>query len=298
MYKMYEKLQAGVETADKVADIYGYPACWYALANNNTNRANSTKQAESWCSLALGLSKEWEVCENVFSEINAGKAACTMTINECQGLTETAGCEPLAGECLSHCDGKGNCTKTVLATLLEDPDICGSSISSMIKYALFDLPWGPVVQLGYAMLSVLLTFILGSQLSIVDCVGAVAQSCLLLRALWIGQEMVGTAPNGTCSFLLLNTQSLSTAATVCLMAMLGPLVALGSEWSADKKERATSTGKLVLAGLLLLLPLVANVIFFGVAIAGAFSLLIAAFPALVGFLHVVFVQGILLFIVL
>ena len=64
MYNMYEKLQAGVETAATAAAISGFPECWYALANKNTDSTNSTEQKNDWCSLTLELSKEWEVCEN------------------------------------------------------------------------------------------------------------------------------------------------------------------------------------------------------------------------------------------
>jgi hypothetical protein len=253
------------------------------VANNSTG----------WCAFASDLSREWDLCSDFFEEMNVGDQACIMTINECRDLTTASVFAPMAGQCLSTCDGNGTCTSTIVGTLLEDPAMCGENlVSPFTRFSTVDMPWGIVASFMYALVSFLLAVGGGgSQPSVVDCLGANIQAFLLFRAMWLVMTLMGDAAsegNTTCAFLLFSTGSLYTSVTVSVLTIM---VAISTTIPAGG---STVTPLHKVCRVICVVPWLAAAAYFVIGFVSSLPIFIASLPGLVALLPILLMQLLLI----
>jgi hypothetical protein len=260
----------------------------------STRNVTAPAGVSPWCTLMQGFSLHWDECSGAFEFINTHGAACSLSMLECAALTTSAQLLPVAALCLDSCSEDDGCSVPMLGRLLASSGACESVPSSALN-AMVDLPYAPLLGMGYGLLSMYapwsVPFKFGpksrlfTRFPVGEYAGALIQCLLLLRAAYFTVRRVSDAQNSTCGFLLFNTLTLYSSVTISFAQIASTLdrIKRGLETNGEGTPAAVAKG----AGFLMVF--ITSIVMFPVLL-GALAIVFTSIPALVGFIHVTLVQ--------
>jgi len=235
----------------------------------------------------------WDLCADAFGFLD-GFGACSLSLTECADLTSDAQLLPVAAECLDSCSEETGCPVPMLGRLLNASGACAQGVPPAILMTLVDLPWGPLLSFGLAIVNLKINggfnyakeATLADRYPLPEYLGAWLQCFILLQAIYFTLKHVDPAHQGsTCGFLVFNTMSL-TGAVAATMAPIGATLAATA--------RGLAEGNSKLAMLASVPPAIAGGASLLLMAAGALPLFVTALPCLIIQPHIVIVQLLLL----
>jgi hypothetical protein len=183
------------------------------------------------------------------------------------------------------------CKESPFIQLLQRPEICGNTLSPLVRYSLVSLPFSPTITLVYG---AILIFFEGRAMFagmwyqiLLQAVGgllAIMQGLIVIQTTLLIMQDVANAPTMSCGFLLSNVTALAGSNAVAVIALISVMNKMG-----HIVQSGSGRGKNFVLWIHLP-PQLVVVALAVVALSTTLALVVSGFPALVGLIHIVVIQ--------